>query len=547
MAAANAQTTYLPLGSDEYALLGRLETKSGQLSNRLFLNVSPVSRKDAVEFLLLQKSNFLQAGLTNIDNYNINRALSISGEWKGEHGDGALNSAHPIWNTFYKKQPDFVYVNTKGFFLSVNPVLSLEAYRDDPGKLRTNASQGLELRGRAGNAVGFYFYGAHDRIDLPGYAAEWFGPYESLGNTGPGKVTDRSYFDLRGYIDLGLIKNHVNLTIGYDKHFIGDGQRSLFLSDFSSGAAFARLSTKIWKLEYQNLYLSLKPQSVMDAPSMQSSKFATVHYLSVNPTRWLNLGFFEAVTLSRNNGVEWGYFNPIIFYRAVERYLGSPDKVSIGFSAKALLLRKAQLYGQFLINEFTLKELTSNRGYWANKWGVQAGARYFDAFLIPNLDLQAEINIVRPYTYQHYSDADGLSMANYSHGNLPLAHPLGAGFIESNASLRYQPMPRLLITARGMLYRQGVDTGNANMGNIVLKNYNLRPSNYGVSLIHGLEGKCLLADLQVAYELRPRLYLQVGATYRKYSYPEHTDQTFKTFAWNAGVRLNMSRKEYVQF
>ncbi len=116
-----AQTTYLPFGSDEYHLLNRLETRSGYLSSDLFLNTQPVSRKDAARFLREEKSDFYQAGWTNIDQYNINRALSISGEWADANGDGAADSKYPVLNTFYKKQTDFLYLNKNDFSLRSTP------------------------------------------------------------------------------------------------------------------------------------------------------------------------------------------------------------------------------------------------------------------------------------------------------------------------------------------------------------------------------------------------------------------------------------------
>ena len=76
-----------------------------------------------------------------------------------------------------------------------------------------------------------------------------------------------------------------------------------------------------------------------------------------------------------------------------------------------------------MLDEFTAKEMFANNGYWANKYGIQLGGKYFDAFGVRNLDLQAELNMVRPYTYSHYD-----STSNYTHYNQPLAHPLGADF-----------------------------------------------------------------------------------------------------------------------
>ena len=61
--------------------------------------------------------------------------------------------------------------------------------------------------------------------------------------------------------------------------------------------------------------------------------------------------------------------------------------------------------------------------------GIQLGAKYIDAFGIKNLDLQLEYNRVRPFTYSHRD-----SVANYTHYNQPLAHPLGANFRSSSAS-----------------------------------------------------------------------------------------------------------------
>jgi hypothetical protein len=58
--------------------------------------------------------------------------------------------------------------------------------------------------------------------------------------------------------------------------------------------------------------------------------------------------------------------------------------------------------------------------------GLQLGAKYINALGIKNLDLQLEYNRVRPFTYSHRD-----SVANYTHYNQPMAHPLGANFSET--------------------------------------------------------------------------------------------------------------------
>lgn len=548
---ASGQDTYLQSGSDEYHLLERLEATSGALSDELFLNTQPVSRKDAVLFLQAEKADAYNSGLSNADNYNINRAISISGEWVPPNGDGAIDSRHSLWNTFYRKQPDFLHINKNGFFLAANPVLGIQGiYEKD--KTRTtlfNTTQGGEIRGLIKDRVGFYFYLANNYEEPVSYAADWINRWQAIPGAGSFSRSGNGYqyLQVRGYADVALIKDHINLTLGYDRHFIGDGYRSLFLSDFADGATFARINTRIWKLNYQNLYMILRPQQYAGEAQAPGYKYATAHYLSLNLTRWLNIGLFESVTFSRGDHFEFGYLNPVIFYRSIERSMGSPDKVSIGFNAKALLLHHVSLYTQLLINEFTTKELFSGNGYWANKWGVQLGAKYFDAFSISNLDLQGEVNVVRPYTYQHYASTSGYSFANYTHANQPLAHPLGAGFAELIGNVYYQPLPGMTINGRAMYYRQGIDTGGSNNGSNVFLDYNKRASDYGVKLINGPEGTCMLFSLNASLELRPRLYFDIGGTYRKYTVADNLLPEQESMFFTAGLRLNLARKEYNQY
>jgi len=548
---AGAQNTYLPSGSEEYRLLERLETRSGILSDNLFLNMQPVSRKEAVQFLMEEKQNGINSGMSNVDNYNINRALSVSGEWVPPSGDGAIDSRHSLWNTIYRKQPDFININRNGFVFVANPVLGIQGIyeNDKPRSTLFQTTQGAELRGKLRDWAGFYFYAAHNYEEPVSYAREWIDRWGAVPGAGPYTRTGNGYryLQIRGYASAPLIRDHIDLTLGYDRHFIGDGYRSLFLSDFSEGAAFARTNTRIWKLSYQNLYLVLQPQSFAGEPPTRGHKYATAHYLSLNLTRWLNIGLFESVTFSRDGRYEFGYLNPVIFYRAIERGMGSPDKVSIGLNAKAIMLKHISLYTQFLLNEFTASELFKGNGYWANKWGVQFGAKYFDAFTISNLDLQGELNVVRPYTFQHYSSVSGAPTANYTHYNQALAHPLGAGFAEVTGSASYQPLPGLLINGRAMYYVQGIDTGASNNGSNIFLDYNTRPGNYGVKLIHGPRASCMLFSLNASYELRPRLYVDIGGTYRNYKVADNLLPEQSSLFFQAGLRLNLARKEYVQY
>ncbi len=538
---STAQTTYLQLGSEDYHVLDRLETRSGKLSNRLFLASKPVPRKDMVSFLLNRRDS--AEGLSAIDRYNIDHAISVSAEWATT--DDAINSKYPWFKTFYKKQPDFLRVDNEDFFFSANPVLTAQVISENnnPNNPLFISNRGLEARGLIAKRLGFYTFFTDNQEDPPSFVANWIEERKAV--PGADFYTHRTrkydYLLARGYLDFAVIKDHINVTFGYDKQFIGDGMRSMFLSDFSAAAPFLRLNTKIWKFNYQNLYMELTPQldrNYVGPDQRYPHKYATLHRLSLNATKWLNFGLFESVIFARKDRYEFSYMVPIILYRHVERALGSPDNVLLGFDVKAIAAKHLQFYGQLVLDEFTSKELIAGNGYWANKFAIQAGMKYFDAFTVKNLDLQGEINLARPYTYARDS------VANYTHYNQPLAHPLGASFAEIIGQIKYQPVKNLFLTAKGMYYMKGIDTGAASYGGDIFKSYNLRAENYGVSLINGVQTRCALANVTASYELRENLFVDLSATHRVFDYVDLNRPASKITYFSAGVRLNFARRDY---
>jgi hypothetical protein len=150
---------------------------------------------------------------------------------------------------------------------------------------------------------------------------------------------------------------------------------------------------------------------------------------------------------------------------------------------------------------------------------------------------------VRPYTYTHSERVADQSIANYSHFNQPLAHPLGAGFREVIGQFRYQPMPRLVIDARAMFYQQGTDTGAANFGNNIFEDYRTRSSDLGVHMVNGPEATCMMYSLHVSYELRPRLNFDLGGSYRDYTVDLPNVPAKADLFFQAGFRLNLNRSD----
>lgn len=551
MSAAFAQVTYLPLNTEENQLLDKLETRSGRLSDTLFLATKPVSRKAAVDFAISQRENARYTGLSNIDRYNIQQLESENGEWT-PNGDGTIYSKHPWFHTFYQTQYDFIHVKTDNFFVVVNPIISGEMFAEKNSTTgATNngywTSRGAELRGWICKKIGFYASVTDNQEKVPTFVNDYIAHRQAVPGAdyylNPGNSNKYDYLLATGYFDFAIIKDHLNASFGYGKNFIGDGINSIFLSDFSSSMPFLRLNTRIWKINYENLYTEATPQYHRAGDTVLLHKYITMHRLSINATKWLNVGLFESIVYGRNQ-YEIAYLNPIIFLGSMEQFLGSADKKHLGLDFKAVALKHVQVYGQFLLDEFKAKSFFSHDGWFGNKWALQLGGKYYDAFTVKNLDIQAELNVVRPYTYTH-SD----TVANYTNYNQPLADPIGNNFIQLTGIVRYQPVKKVFLTLKGMYYRKGNDTGNVSLGGDIFKSYGTAPAQYGVFLLNGVRSTCKLVNLNVSYELRPNLFIDLGATHRIFSYDNGSavvgDFPASTTTYGyLGVRLNIARRDY---
>jgi hypothetical protein len=540
-----SQSTYLPQANKHEPLLNRLEIL---LQRNVDLNVTtvrPLSRKIATrigEYAdSVQQAN--PGFLSKVDQYNLQSLFMNNSEWVTGDQSG-IASKRSLWNTFYRTKANLLEVNEKDFFLAVNPVIQQQQSVESGNSQRIflNA-KGLTLRGLIARKVGFSAYITDNQERGPVFVQDYIKQNDAVPGGGfykPFKTTATDYFDARGSLHFSATK-YIDVQFGYDRNFIGNGYRSLFLSDFGNSYLFLKLNTRIWKINYMNLYMELTPQTINISAGnkLLDKKYTSIHHLSMNITKWLNVGLFEAVTFGRKNSFELAYLNPIIFLRVAEQQAGSADNAIVGIDFKANVAKRLQFYGQWALDEFVLKEVRSGNGWWANKFGVQLGGKYINALGVKNLDLQGEVNLVRPFTYSHFD-----SVANYTHYNQPLAHPLGANFVEGIGIARYQPHPRWTVTGRLIVWKQGMDTASSNFGTNIFKVSNTRTSDYGYTLPTGPRSTGVNAHLLVSYEVKENLYLEASALIRRWKAGVTAVTDRNTTMFTAGLRMNMFHREY---
>lgn len=544
--ASQAQSSFIRRNMDDSYLLERFDILRGRVSDSLHTALNPITRKDAVEFIEQYRIDHASS-LSQSDKEDIAEFIAKNSEW-ASNGDGSQESINPIFNTFYKKKSDLIHYNKGGNSFILNPIIYYQqmAEQGNTGQNLFFNSRGLEARGTLLNKVSFYTNFTdnqergplhHQNYVLRNSAVPGANFYKVFKPEKAGLAND--YLLATGYVDAELLKNTINVTFGHDKFHLGDGYRSLFLSDFGSNYLFLKLNTRVWKLNYQNLFMELTPQYVRKSDRLLPKKYAAMHHLSINATKWLNIGLFESIIFGRQDHFDFQYMNPIIFYRSIEQMNGSPDNALLGMNFKINPGIKAIVYGQVMLDEFKLSELKAGNGWWANKYAFQLGVKATDLFKVKDLFAQVEINMVRPFMYSRDS------VSNYSHYNQPLAHPFGANFLEANVQLRYKPMQKLYLTLKAFYNKQGRDSlSNVAFGSDIFDSYKNRNSEYGIRLFNGFASEVLFGNLNASYELKQNLYIDLGGNYRYEKATHPSNPTWKSMQVYLGFRLNAIRKQY---
>jgi hypothetical protein len=553
---ALAQSNFAPLNEDYYHRIDRYEIKTGRTLPQLFTSVKPYKRSDIV--LFLDSAYQLGAFQSAADRFNLDYLNIDSWEWSRTE---ASDSKRPFLKHFYKKKSDFLYADIPDFDLHVSPVLYLGAGKDSRSEetLFTN-TRGVEARGMIDQKVGFYTYLTENQMYLPRYVSETItmdssvGFYPVIPNEGFWKEfkDGRGYdfFQARGSITFEATR-HINLQFGHDRFFIGNGHRTLIYSDNAPPAWFFKANLKIWKLNYFYLINQFTANVNGNSGGLKAvdggypHKYVAFHHISFNIGKKLNLGLFESVVFGADGSGDFriDYLNPIIFFRAIEQQNGSTDNVLLGLDFKWNAVKNIQLYGQFVLDEFVLDNVMEGNGWWANKWAIQLGGKYIDAFGLPNLDLQAETNIVRPYTYSHSTP-----YGEYSNYLQSIAHPLGANFTEYIGILRYQPWARLNLTGKLIYFEKGRDTDTYNFGGDIIKSSRTRKTyssdpNFGNTIGQGVQNTVLYGSFLASYQFRHNLFIDAQLVLRK------SDSDVARFASNSAItslalRWNIAARHY---
>jgi len=523
--------------------LDRWEAKSGILKNDLFLDFQSLPR---------QKVNDYLTKIQNSDSFKISLNLSKSDVfWMNylrnelsEYQDSAI-SKKPIFNNFYTYKNALYTVKDKDFCLIVNPVFAFEQGRGNNHNQIFRNTKGFEIKGNLSNKLGFYTYLTDNQTLNANYVNDYAAQYHTLPNEGYHKYTTlrkNDFINARAYITFSPIKQ-IRMQFGNDKFVIGNGYRSLIMSDFAKDFLSLRINTQFWRLNYQNIFAEfIDVTNTGGVGTVYNRKYGAFHSLSLDVTKWWNVGVMEGILFFNNNqrqGFELNYLNPIMFYRSAEQNLNSVDNTLIGANSYILPAKNIKIYGQLLLDEFKISELKHDKGWAGNKYAIQAGIKYFDVFGLPNVDLQVEGNYVRPYVYS--SDT---SLQSYTNFNQPIGHPAGANLEEAIGILKINSFPKLNLSFKGVYRIQGKDSLMRYNGENPNLNYQaiLKSHPYGNLMLQGIKTKVIYLEAKATYMIKHNLFLDFSFIVRK----EKNDFINKNdMIFNGCVRYNFLTQNFV--
>ncbi|MGB0837004.1 MAG: gliding motility protein RemB [Flavobacteriaceae bacterium] len=475
----------------------------------------------------------------------VQKNLNLDGRIKSLQKDKKSWVGRKLWNEH------LFTVKEKDFWFSGDFTVDLFLGKDNSEDIEYtyNNTRIFQVQGGLGSDFSFYTSVFESQARYTSYLNKWV--WDNKGADSGGLIPGRGkasgfgedaydYTVAQGYVAYSPSK-FFDFQLGNGTNFIGEGYRSLLLSDAAAPYTYFKINTTFWRFRYTNIWMFMRDirRVVQPESGNYARKYVAAHYLSFNVTKNWNIGLYEGVISAGENGMNAEFWNPLLFYTAIENMNGSDAGNSvIGFNSKWVPHKKWHLYGQFMFDEFRLSEIQAGNGWWANKYGFQVGAKHFGLFGIPNLFVQGEYNWVRPYTGSHDE-----VILNYGHFNQPIAHLWGSNFWEAVGILRYNK-GRFFMNLKASGGEKGFDPNvEQSYGGDIYKSYNDYVNEYGNYVGQGNKALVLNADLQTGYVVNPVLNLRLfaGFSYRNF---EASPSTYyfdngETYFFQVGLKSDL--------
>lgn len=428
-------------------------------------------------------------------------------------------------------------VKNKNYTFSIDYLPDLQAGREFESKQTTDLNtRGYQISATIGSNFFFYTSGYENQGKFANYEANYISKTDMI----PGEAYDRSFL---GYNDWSYattlmgykLSKAVTIVLGEDKTFIGDGYRSVLLSDYAANYPLLRLTADLGpNVQYMAMWAYMEDPSAVQFNSFTNNrrKWGAFHYIDWSINKRASIGFFNALIAEEANdqgklhGFDVNYIDPLYFSSSLgPSGAGTiPDHTLVGFNGKYKFFNKTTIYGQLLFDQ-SLSPVNNSGG---KAW--QLGFKGSDLFKVKSLNYLFEYNTAAPYTY-----ANRNPIVNYTELDEPLGDPLGANFKELLGIVNYS-IGRFDLQGEIDYAKTGLNIGSINYGQDITlaDNINLPPATTGTTG-QGLATTVKYAEGTVAYLLNPKynFRLEVGALLRQET---NSETSLKTAMITIGLR-----------
>jgi hypothetical protein len=323
----------------------------------------------------------------------------------------------------------------------------------------------------------------------------------------------------------------LTFSLGTDRMFIGDGYRSLLLSDFACPFLYFKTSFRYGNLGFNHIITqALNPNlnNIMDLDgnwglnNIYPGKLISYNYLTWNIRPYFQLGLFEAIIFDATEQKIWNTtaLNPVPYLNTSIYGFNDVNNSLAGLNLMYQNSRYGILYSQILIDnpDFSGK---NNRLAW------QLGYKNFSLFSLENLFVQMEYNHVDVLCYTHH-----IPQQHYGQFNQTLAHPAGHGFDELVFITKYS-FDRFTVFTK-LNFLQYKFTGDYDFKNI----FN-QQDYHAVNIFVSSGDRIINSDTQIIYTINPAIGMQAfaGIIYRQ-NLNSGDANTFIQFGLRTALRAN---------
>ena len=416
---------------------------------------------------------------------------------------------HPMWWRKFRTE-SLIKIDYNDFHLRMNPTFNFNMGKeDDDISLKTN-TRGIDIYGDLGPKFSFRTGVYENQAVFPSYYNDFIKKKYVVPGQGRARrfqETGYDYGNAYGYLSYTPY-SFFNFQIGHGKHFIGEGYRSLILSDNAYNTPFLQF-TWTWKnIRYTQLLMALQHSAIADGFDLIAERrYASFSSLDFLIGKYWELGITEAIVWQKRN-IDQAYpnlniLNPIPLWRTFQYGMEGKNNVLLGFNSKIKITKKIMTYQQLIIDG-------------QQKSGFQVGLKLYD-ILLKNLFFQIEYNQLQPYVYAHWDKQ------NFSQYNQVLAYSLGANVKEFVFKTRYQ-WKDFILSYQINFAQQGLDNDTINYGADIFKEYT---SYEGHNTLQGEKMELINQQIKLAYLINPVSNMQIFFLYQTRTY----NQELNSFFW----------------